>query len=222
MGRDDGDSAEHTYWVELSNDGGDTWRTIAPRYTGTSLTIDNSIVGGGDDLRLRVRASDGANTGVAISEPFSMQSGRRRVRSSRRPAARRSPRATSSGCRRRSSTRRTGSWTAVAIAVVIEPRRALGTGASLHVYDLSIGTHTISMTATDSDGFELADSITVTVTSGGVFEGEPSALAGDVNCSGVVDSVDGLGISRHVAGLAGRRRSRARRSGRARRSVTGT
>ena len=77
----------------------------------------------------------------------------------------------------------------------------LGTGASLHVYDLSIGTHTISMLATDSDGNELADSITVTVTSGAVFEGEPSALAGDVNCSGSVDSVDGLGISRHVAGL---------------------
>jgi hypothetical protein len=198
---EDGDSAEHTYWVEFSNDGGDSWRTIAPRYTGTSLTIDNSITGGGADLRIRVRASDGANTGVALSEPFNMQL--------RPPTG-----AITSPTSGASIPEGNLAWLQ---AMVIDPEDgfldgdaiewtssrdgALGTGASLHVYDLSQGSHTISMVATDSDGFEVADSIALTVTGGGVFEGEPQTLSGDVNCNGSVDSVDGLGVSRFVAGL---------------------
>ena len=196
----DADSATHTYWVELSRDSGETWQTIAPRYAGPALPRQRAGRRG-RDLLLRVLASDGANTGAAVSEPFNMQT---------KPpqGAIASP---TSG-----STIGEGDLAWLQSAVV-DPEDGflegsairwsssrdgdLGTGASLQVYDLSLGTHTISLLAEDSDGNELADSITITVTNGAVFEGEPTALAGDVNCSGVVDSVDGLGISRHVAGL---------------------
>jgi hypothetical protein len=68
------------------------------------------------------------------------------------------------------------------------------------VYDLSIGTHTITMTGKDSDNNAVTDSITVTVFDDPIIEGQ-AGLSGDVDCSGGVNAVDALKLLRQVAGM---------------------
>jgi len=74
----------------------------------------------------------------------------------------------------------------------------LGNGASLPVYDLSVGTHTITMTAHDSDNNTVSDTITVTITDGPIVEA--GAIA-DMDCSGSVAAPDALVLLLHLADL---------------------
>jgi hypothetical protein len=191
----DGDSAEHTFWLELSRDGGATWKTVAPRFTGEALALDPSVVGGGDNLMLRVLASDGANTGVATSEPFSLDA--------QAPQG-----AIVSPGNGASFGPGDLVWLQSAVfdtedgfldgnSVEWSSSRdgSLGTSASLAVYDLSEGTHTITMTAIDSDDNEVTDSITVAVGAGGAL------TWGDWNCSGTADPLDAFLTLRFDAGL---------------------
>jgi hypothetical protein len=196
----DGDSSEHTFWVQLSLDGGATWRNIAPRYAGNSISVDPALFGGSDNAMLRILASDGVNTGVAVTAPFSMPE--------------QTPQAAITGPNGGSFRPGDLVWLQ---AIATDPEDGfldgasvrwsssrdgtLGNGASLPVFDLSVGTHTITMTATDSDDNEVTDSITLTVFDAPIVEGEPDVLSGDVDCSGAVNSVDALKISRHIAGL---------------------
>ncbi|HUF53895.1 MAG TPA: hypothetical protein VMR52_09010 [Dehalococcoidia bacterium] len=188
----DSDSASHNFWLELSHDGGQTWDTIAPRFSGDTFAVDPAFVGGGEGLLLRVRASDGVNTGVAVTEPFNLQ----------KQAPQGAISAPASG-----ATFATGDlvWLQAAIvdpedgvlaggSVTWSSSRdgSLGTGASLQLYDLSVGTHTISFLAKDSDNNELADSITITVSNTTLSEGDVERTWGDNNCSGAVDPVDSL------------------------------
>ena len=196
----DGDSSGHTFWVQLSRDGGTTWQNIAPRYAKSSITVDPKQFGGSSNSKLRILASDGVNTGVAEAGPFSMQE--------------QAPQGAITGPS--GSSFRVGGlmWLQFVgfdpedgfldgAAVTWSSSRDgnLGTGASLPVYDLSLGAHTITMTARDSDNNAVTDSITVTVFDGPIVEGEPDVLSGDVDCSGAVNSIDGLKLLRHVAGL---------------------
>ena len=89
----------------------------------------------------------------------------RKARSSR-PAAAATGWGAWSGCRRRRSTPTTATWTGARSPGHRSQDGNLGTGASLPVFDLSVGTHTITMTAQDSDNNTVTDSITVTVFDG--------------------------------------------------------
>jgi hypothetical protein len=195
----DGDSSGHTFWVQLSLDGGTTWQNIAPRYTRNSITVDPKQFGGSSNATLRVLASDGVNTGSAVAGPFSMQE--------------QAPQGAITGPTGGSFRLGDLVWLQFVgfdpedgfldgAAVTWSSSRDgnLGTGASLPVYDLSAGTHTITMTAKDSDNNALGDSITVTVFDAPIVEGEVG-ISGDVDCSGGVNSIDALKLLRHVAGL---------------------
>ncbi len=196
---EDGDSAQHSFWLELSKDSGATWTTIAPRYAVNALTVDPALVGGGAGLLLRIRASDGVNTGIAVSEPFNLQL----------QAPQGAITAPSSGSGFDPSDlvwlqagvvdAEDGFLDGASVQWSSSRDGSLGTGASLPVYDLGSGSHTITMTAQDSDGHDLADSITITVSGGPA--GDPH-LWGDNDCDGEITSRDNQALSRKILAQA--------------------
>lgn len=69
----DADSADHVSKVQYSLDGGATWLTIADGLTEKSLKVDfDQLPGSNVNAHIRVFASDGANTGLGVSAPFTV------------------------------------------------------------------------------------------------------------------------------------------------------
>jgi len=64
------DADDLTFVLLYSPDGGLTWQPLASGLTGDEVTLDSTQVPGSDDARLRILATDGANTGEDDSEPF--------------------------------------------------------------------------------------------------------------------------------------------------------
>jgi hypothetical protein len=62
----DGDTP--TFLLQYSGDGGLTWLPIASRLAGTEYTFDSSSLPGSDDARVRILATDGANTSEDMSD----------------------------------------------------------------------------------------------------------------------------------------------------------
>lgn len=196
---EDADSSEHTYWVDYSPDGGETWVSQGMGLTEPALGLDPATLAGSDNAVVRVIASDGVNSGVAVSAPFSV--------------AKKLPQGEIIGPSLNLFRAGELVWLEAAAWDVDDGTLddgsltwssnvdgMLGTGASLPVYDLSEGQHTITMIAEDSDGNEVSDSIVVTVYSAPLLEGEV-AIKGDLDCDGDVDSVDALKGLQHNAGL---------------------
>ena len=174
---------------------------LTPRISESQLVIDTATIAGSDEAMFRVLVSDGANTGSAVAGPF--------VVPEKPPIAEvTAPGGTSFRqgqlvwLQGLAFDEDDGFLDGGSVTWSSNRDGALGSGDDLPVYDLSVGTHTITMTTRDSDNNVATDTITVTVFDGPIVEGEPETLSGDINCSGAVDTVDGLGISRHVAGLA--------------------
>ena len=67
----DPDGTPLVFDVSYSPDNGQTWQTIRNNYTHTSLVFKNDLPGGAN-ARLRVVASDGMNSAVAMSPPFAV------------------------------------------------------------------------------------------------------------------------------------------------------
>ena len=200
----DPDSQAHSFWVQYSRDGGLTWNNAAPNYQGTSISIDPTVFGGTSDGFLRVLASDGANTGSAMVGPFAVQS-------QAPTGAILSP--SGGGAFQLGALvwlqagivdAEDGVLDGASVHWTSSLDGALGDGASLPVYDLSVGTHTITMSASDGDGHDIADSITISVVDQPLVEGEQQGtdrLWGDVKCDGNVNLGDAISLARDLVGL---------------------
>ena len=69
----DPDSTSHTFWVEYSPDGGDTWTILTNSQDTPAMVTDfDQLPGSNGSGLIRVYASDGLNTGSATSEPFTV------------------------------------------------------------------------------------------------------------------------------------------------------
>lgn len=66
----DGDLLHHL--VRYSGDNGATWSVLGQGLTGNSLTVDLSGMPGGTQARVQVITTDGLNTAIATSAPFSV------------------------------------------------------------------------------------------------------------------------------------------------------
>ncbi len=156
----DGDAL--TYSVQYSADGGQTWLPLIAELTETEYTVDIHQLPGSERAMIRVLATDGANVGEDQSDAvFNI------------PKKAPSPRILAP---------EDGRWYVPTQTIILEGTAAdledgtlpddalrwtsdqdgeLGVGASIAVTGLSSGYHTITLTATDSDGMEGATTITL-------------------------------------------------------------
>jgi len=58
------------YLLRYSNDGGKSWRAVAPRLRTTEYVVDLDNLPGGEGCQFQVLATEGIRTGMAVSEPF--------------------------------------------------------------------------------------------------------------------------------------------------------
>jgi hypothetical protein len=68
----DADQDPLRFSVQFSNDDGATWRTLRVNEGAFSFHVDPRFVAGGASCRVRVIATDGFHSAVAVSEPFAL------------------------------------------------------------------------------------------------------------------------------------------------------
>jgi hypothetical protein len=194
---DDPDSPEHFFWVDYSADGGTSWEALSSSLSAPSLELDPDALPGSDGLaRIRVHATDGTNTGVAVSNTFSVP---------RKP-----PEATillpeegevfAAGetiwLQGTGFDPEDGSLFGPALQWETFDGSPLGSGRKVLLRDLVPGPYTVILTVTDGDGNEASASVSFSVeseplveaTSGGVPVARPGGpysffegLPGEVN-----------------------------------------
>lgn len=158
----DADSDPLTFEVHYSNDGGATWAPVVSGLADTSAAIDTSPLGGGTG-RFRVIASDGANTGQADSPPFTMAD-KPPIPLILTPA---------DGLRIQYGQLvnfsgaaldwQDGGVTGDDLVWSSDLDGVLGMGEQISTQSLRVGTHTITLRATNSRGSSASASITVVV-----------------------------------------------------------
>jgi len=159
----DGDTL--VYSVLYSHDGGASWQPVSPRITTTTYLLDTSQVGGGDQCLIGVRVSDGLNTAhdesdavfqVATKPPqafiYAPEEDEASLTKGRR--------ASFAG---RGHDLEDGLLPAGSLSWSSSLDGFLGTGYSLVTADLSLGTHQITLTATDSQSLTGTTDITIQV-----------------------------------------------------------
>ena len=166
------DSAEHTVWVQYSNDNGASWHTVSMFEDALQIVLDFDELPGADGSSIiRVLASDGANTGFGDSVPFSV--------------TRKIPQAEIYFPENGSTFRRgelawlqaavsdgdDGSLHDAAVAWTSSLAGDLGQDDDLPLTSLGVGVHTITVTGTDADGNTATDSIVIEVVDSILIEG---------------------------------------------------
>lgn len=69
----DADGDRLVYAVQYSSDGGQTWSTLGSELTETALEVDAELLAGSPDCLVRVIASDGMHTTIAVSGVFGVE-----------------------------------------------------------------------------------------------------------------------------------------------------
>ena len=163
----DKDGGALRFAVEYSRDGGRRWRPLATGVDRTSYRTPLALLGGSRRARLRVIASDGFNTRIARSSLFTV------------PNAAPMPAITlpRTGSLSPAGTDPVFSGSATDVEDAAIPARrlrwsssrdgAFGTSGAPSLVAASIGRHTITLTATDSNGRSASRSISIRVTRSG-------------------------------------------------------
>lgn len=137
--------------IQYSADNGANWRALQHDYTGLELTLSTQMLPGGSQCLLRVVASDGVNTALATTSPFSIAKHApipyiNGVAEGQRFSAGTFLRLNGVGVDPES-----GSGNLVLSWNVVGPTPLTATGRVLSLTDFSPGPYTVSLTATDPD-----------------------------------------------------------------------
>ena len=194
----DSDGGSATFWAQFSADGGSTWTTLGASLAEGTLVVDfDELPGSQGNALIRVLASDGVNTGVAVSNPFTVPE--------------KLPEAQILFPENGESFRPgdlvwlqgfgfdmdDGSLDGVFLQWASAKDGPLGNGADLPLTALSEGTHVITLTVTDSDGNRATDTITIFVA-----EMPPvGGTCGDLNGDEVVNVFDAIIDLQIIVGL---------------------
>jgi hypothetical protein len=166
----DGDILEFT--VEYSVDGGTQWQTLSSAITNTYLLIDSDFLPGTAQGRFRVVASDGVNTARDESDGnFSVPQKAPEVQIVSPLDGAQYVYGASVALVADSIDIEDGTlddaaltWTSSYSGTLAATRildESLGTGHMLHVTDLITGTHQITLTALDSGGQQVSQTVTI-------------------------------------------------------------
>ncbi len=157
----DGDAL--TYALLYSHDAGASWTVLARHLTATRTTLAVDDLAGGDAARFRVVASDGVRTATADSAAVSIP-GHAPTATILSPAAddviARGDLAVLTGG---AVDREDGRVADASLTWTSDRDGPLGAGSRVTTSDLSAGTHTITLTATDADGVTGTDTVRLTV-----------------------------------------------------------
>ena len=160
----DEDGGPLTYMLQYSTDGGVTWRPLSGVLSTQSATVDPAYLGGTTQGKFRVLASDGVNTGVGTSGGvFTVADKVPVVRIGSPAASAHYVPGQPVALIGQAMDVEDGSLTGEALQWTSSLSGALGAGEMLHVTDLPVGTHTITLTAADHGGHRVAASVTILV-----------------------------------------------------------
>jgi hypothetical protein len=180
----DSDGDDLAFDLQYSADGGATWQPIAVQVEGTTYSWDTNQFPGGEDCLVRITANDGVNTSRDESDgPFIL--------------ARKEPQVyildPEDGAsffaydpisfRGDAYDREDGDLPGEALAWSSSRDGVLGTGEELYLRDLSPGSHTVRLRATDSDGNHDTAAVSVTIVDDTDSDGDGVGDASD-NCRG--------------------------------------
>ena len=163
----DPDGNDLTYSVQYSSDGGNSWETIATGLSRNSLTVPVDNLRGTEEGLIRIMASDGYNTAYAVSpQTFSVPNSPPVVTISTPGDGVRVDSSAIIVLRGSAFDLEDGQLSGTALVWQSDQHGMLGTGRvlDLKASALSRGTHTITLTATDSGGAIDQTSVSVEVT----------------------------------------------------------
>jgi hypothetical protein len=158
----DGDTLR--YRVQYRANAEAEWRTLATDWTTTELAVDLTDLPGGEAARVRVLATDGLNTGVAVSPAFRVPGKSPQARillPATGTAIQEGERLVLEGA---ASDMEDGLLAPDALAWRVDGDRLLGTGRRLEVDQLPAGGHEITLSATDNTGQVGGAAVAVEVT----------------------------------------------------------
>jgi hypothetical protein len=159
----DADGDPLTTQVLYTSDGGETWLPVAVNLSGNAALLDGRALPGSEMARLRLRVSDGVNTTAVESEPFRVARKAPLVLILLPQAEATYPPGVPIPFSGLGSDAEDGTLGDGALSWSSDRAGGLGTGRSLFVDALAPGTHTITLTARDSDGQVSADSVRIVV-----------------------------------------------------------
>ncbi|BCX04100.1 MAG: hypothetical protein KatS3mg053_2038 [Candidatus Roseilinea sp.] len=158
----DADGDALTFDVLYSRNGGTSFQRVRSSVSGTSTTIDTTTLGGGTGI-LRVVANDGANTGQADSAPFAMANKLPMPMIFIPHDGLRIHYGQLINFSGAAMDWQDGGVTGANLVWSSNLNGPLGTGEQISSQTLKVGTHTITLKATNSQGLMATTSITVIV-----------------------------------------------------------
>ncbi|HYH44945.1 MAG TPA: PxKF domain-containing protein, partial [Thermoanaerobaculia bacterium] len=162
----DPDSSHHWSAVDYSTDGGQTWSRLGETDGEPFLVVDFDQLPGGSGVRLRVTASDGINSGNALSSGFAVPSKLPAVEILGPSAGEIFRLGDLVWMRAHAYDADDGILDGDAVRWTSSLDGALGSGASLPLTTLSAGRHTLTVEASDRNGNSASASVQIVVAGG--------------------------------------------------------
>lgn len=160
----DADGDTLSFILQYSRDNGQSWEVLATYVGGLSYTADVSLLGGSQQARLRVIASDGVNSASDESDgPFAVSDKSPLVEISQPSDGANLPGGSALILRGSGYDAEDGPLEASALTWTVSGQGEIGKGTDQTLYDLPDGEYTITLTATDSAQQVATEMITVRI-----------------------------------------------------------